>query len=128
MHALVIGNGGASKAVCYVLKQLNIPFSVAARNGLGDYLLTEIDKEVIQAHRLIIQTTPIGMFPNTAEELPFSLNGVGKEHFCYDLIYLPEETSFLKTVKLKGAKTLNGLKMLHLQADEAHSIWMNSKT
>jgi shikimate dehydrogenase len=128
MRALVIGNGGASKAVCYALKQLNIPFSVAARNGLGDYLLTEIDKEVIQAHRLIIQTTPIGMFPNTAEELPFSLNGVGKEHFCYDLIYLPEETSFLKTVKLKGAKTLNGLKMLHLQADEAHSIWMNSKT
>lgn len=128
MHALVVGNGGASKAVCYVLKQLHIPFSVAARNGKGDCLLTEINKEMLQAHRLIIQTTPVGMFPNLAEALPFSLEGIGKEHFCYDLIYLPEETSFLKTAKLKGAKTLNGLNMLHLQADEAYSIWMNSKT
>ncbi len=128
MRALVIGNGGASKAVCYVLKQLNIPFSVAARNGKGDYLLTEIDKEMLQSHKLIIQTTSIGMFPNTAEALPFSLEGVGKEHFCYDLIYLPEQTSFLMTAKKQGAKTLNGLNMLHLQADEAYNIWMSSKT
>lgn len=128
MQALVIGNGGASKAVCYVLKQLHIPFSVAARNSQGDYLLTEIDKEMLQAHKLIIQTTPIGMFPNTAEALPFSLEGIGKEHYCYDLIYLPAETSFLKTAKKQGAKTLNGLNMLHLQADESYNIWMSSKT
>jgi len=128
MRALVIGNGGASKAVCYVLQQLHIPFIVAARNGKGDYLLTEIDKEMLQAHKLIIQTTPVGMFPNQLEELPFSLEGIGKEHFCYDLIYLPEETSFLKKAKQKGSKTINGLKMLHAQAEEAYNIWMKSKT
>jgi shikimate dehydrogenase len=127
ISTLVIGNGGASKAVCYVLEELKIPYEVVSRRAQKaaleiDYL--EVNAAKIEAHKLIVNTSPVGMFPHDDEKIALDLGGIGSTHYCYDLIYLPEKTGFLKEAELRGAKIKNGLEMLHLQADEAFRIWM----
>lgn len=123
--ALILGNGGASKAVQFVLKNRSIPFFVVSRtpNKAQEVSYSELDAKTVARFKLIINATPLGMFPNTTEmpEVDFTL--LTKEHLVYDLIYQPTETLFLKEAKKKGASTLNGLSMLRLQAEASWKIW-----
>ena len=140
--ALILGSGGASKAVQYVLRKENIPYKIASRafksevrnvetspqwrlheSGIG---YEEINATGFSPYSIIINTTPVGMFPNVNEclELPYST--IESRHIFIDLIYNPEETLFLKNARLKGASTYNGLKMLHEQAEASWRIWNNS--
>lgn len=127
-EALVIGNGGAAKAVQVALKQMHIPYKILARSGEFDIHLNDANSLNLSHYKLIIQTTPVGMFPNVEDRLNFDFSELSSEHFCYDLIYLPPETQFLKAASKASANTINGLQMLHLQADEAYRIWMDSET
>ncbi len=120
-RALVLGNGGASKAVQYVLSKRKIPFTIISRSGANKYI--DINKELIESHLLIINTTTLGMHPNvdTSPDVPYQW--LTPQHFCYDLVYNPAETLFLKNAKNAGSGTKNGLEMLHLQAEAAWEIW-----
>ncbi len=122
--ALILGTGGASKAVEYVLEQLNINFQYVSRTK-SEQTITyhEIDEHLMKKATVIINTSPIGMYPNieTAPEIPYQFISV--QHLLYDLVYNPEVTLFLKKGIEKGAKTKNGLEMLHLQAERSWEIW-----
>lgn len=122
--ALVLGTGGASLAVAYVLEKLNIPFLKISRTK-KDKCITygELDTAIVSSHTLIINTTPAGMYPKVDEcpELPYA--SIGKEHLLYDLIYNPDETKFLQLGKQNGAAIKNGLEMLYLQAEASWRIW-----
>ena len=123
--ALVLGTGGASKAVVAALEQLNIDFRHVSRTPEDENTLSyeQLNEDIISEHKLIINTTPLGMYPKTdaCPDIPYEALTPG--HLLYDLVYNPEETLFLKKGKEKGAKTKNGLEMLHLQAEEAWRIW-----
>lgn len=123
--ALVIGNGGASKSVWAALNQLGIEYITAARNPRAGHEI-QID-HLTHGHfiecNLVINTTPVGMFPNVEELLPLPYEAIRKEHYCFDLIYLPEKTPFLLQAEKRGAKIMNGHKMLILQAEKAWEIW-----
>lgn len=123
-HALILGSGGASKAVQYALKQLNITFDIVSRTKTSHTLAyEELTRAVLNNAKIIINTTPLGMYPNvnTYPELPYK--AIKQDHICYDLIYNPDETQFLKKAKLQGATTINGLQMLLLQAFKSYEIW-----
>lgn len=123
-HALVLGTGGASLAVCYVLKKLGISFQNVSRNkkpGVLSY--NDLTEEIIFMHPLIINTTPLGMQPHTDECPALPYNAISSNHLLYDLIYNPAETRFLSLGKAQGAAIKNGLEMLHLQAEASWHIW-----
>jgi len=124
-NALVLGSGGASKAVTYALRKLNISYKIVSRTPKGDNQISydDITSEMFASHKVIINTSPLGMFPNIdkAPALPYS--EVTSNHLFYDLVYNPEETLFLKKGKEKGATIKNGIDMLHLQAKGAWEIW-----
>jgi len=122
--ALILGTGGASKAVIYALKQLQIQTLIVSRNGETTY--EDLSKEIIQNHTIIINCTPVGTFPDTdlAPEIPYQF--ITKNHLVYDLIYNPAETLYLKKCKENGAVTKNGLQMLEIQAEESWKIWNSS--
>lgn len=124
-NALIFGSGGASKAVQYVLKKNNIPYNVVTRHckTQHDIGYSEAYDKGFYPFSLVINTTPIGMFPNISEclELPYST--IEPHNIFIDLIYNPEETLFLKNARLMGVTTFNGLKMLHEQAEAAWKIW-----
>lgn len=122
--ALILGTGGSSNAVQYALQQLGIPYQLVSREKSANHLIySEIDQPILQEHTLIINTTPLGMFPNTdvAPELPYQF--LTPRHFLFDLIYNPEQTLFLKRGAAQGATTSNGYQMLLLQAEESWRIW-----
>ncbi len=124
LKALVLGTGGASEAARYVLNELSIPFQIVSRKKSGNTLTySEIDKWVLQKTRLIINTTPLGMYPDINQAPDIAYEHLSKYHILYDLIYNPEETLFLKEGKRAGAKVKNGLEMLHLQAEASWKIW-----
>lgn len=128
-RALVLGTGGSSKAVAYVLTQLRIPFTrVSTKEGPGLLTYGELTAEILAQHKLIINTTPVGMYPNTEAELPLPLESVGPQHLFYDLIYNPEETTFLAAGRQHGAVTKNGFEMLVLQAEASWAIWSRQGT
>jgi len=125
--ALVIGTGGAAKAVAYVLKEigievLNISRTPQKRNEFG---FEDINEYMLKACKLIINTSPVGMFPNDHETIPFPFSFLTSEHLVVDLIYNPEETLFLKEAKANGAMILNGASMLKEQALKSWDIWNN---
>lgn len=125
-EALILGSGGASKAVQAGLTDLNIPYNQVSRTRQGgDYTYDQFktNPEIISRFKLIINTTPLGMFPNneTMPDLPYAR--IQKGTFFYDLIYNPEETAFMAQGKKYGAKTKNGLEMLELQAEKSWDIW-----
>ncbi len=124
-RALILGSGGASKAIANVLKKLGIQVLFVSRNPKGDHQISyaDINEYVIKHHLLIINTTPLGTFPNVEEmpTLPYHL--LTPQHFLYDLVYNPTETQFLKKGKEKGAICINGEQMLKIQAEEAWKIW-----
>jgi shikimate dehydrogenase len=126
--ALVLGTGGSSKAVQQALKKLGVPFKTASREkGKGSYSYEEIEKkpEIISKAKLIINTTPLGMTPNTNSMPPIDCDLLNDSHFVYDLIYNPARTIFLQKAEMQGATIKNGLEMLHLQAEKAWAIWNN---
>lgn len=125
-RALVLGNGGAARAVKHVLKKIGIDFITVTRRGGGDILYEQLNEYILRHHLFVINTTPVGMSPQVNEVLPFPFEHMGEKHFCVDLIYNPTETLFLENCRKKGAKTLNGLSMLHLQAEKAFEIWTNT--
>jgi shikimate 5-dehydrogenase len=116
-HAVILGTGGASQAVQYVLHQLNIPFRLITHKELDANTITQLAP-------IIINTTPLGMHPNTDTAPNIDYNQLTDKHLIYDLVYNPTETQFLKFAKQQGATTQNGLAMLHCQADAALKIWL----
>jgi len=140
--ALILGTGGASAAVQWVLQKLNIQFQIVSRKGnaieantLEENTLEantemkaslsydQLSTSVIESHTLIINTSPLGMYPNTNEAPPIAYEGITAQHHLYDLVYNPTETLFMKNGLAKGATVQNGLAMLHIQAEESWAIW-----
>lgn len=126
-RALILGTGGASKAIAYGLQRLGIGFDFVSRSNKKDvkFLYSELTEAIISEYPIIINCTPIGTFPNVdaCPDLPY--NAITKDHILFDLIYNPEQTKFLKNGHQKGAITINGEEMLRLQAEKAWKIWNN---
>lgn len=122
--ALILGTGGASKAVGYVLKQLHIPFQYVSRTSKGNVLAySHLDEAAIAKHMLIINTTPLGMKPYEGLFPDIPYYSIGTRHLLYDLIYTPPETPFLIKGKAQGATIKNGYEMLIGQAEASWKIW-----
>lgn len=123
LKALVLGTGGAAKAVCYVLDRLDIQYLMISRGNKGDMTYDELKKHHIEDHHLIINTTPLGMHPRIEEcpDIPYKY--LTYKHFLYDLVYNPEKTLFLNCGLNNHAKIMNGLQMLQLQAEKSWDIW-----
>ncbi|PWA06106.1 shikimate dehydrogenase family protein [Flavobacterium psychrotolerans] len=122
--ALILGTGGASKGVAFALKELNIQYTFVSRkaseNAIG---YDQIDAAIFNNYHIIINSTPLGTSPNTAEFPPIPYQFFTQKHIAFDLIYNPAETKFLKKAKEKGAVIKNGLEMLVFQAEKAWEIW-----
>lgn len=124
MRALVLGTGGAAKAVRKALEQSGIAYLSVSRNAdKRDICYDQLEEKIIRSYLLIINTTPLGMYPKVNEKPPIPYHLLSTRHYCYDLIYNPENTAFMKASKYEGAKTKNGLEMLHLQAEKSWEIW-----
>jgi shikimate dehydrogenase len=123
--ALILGTGGASRAVQYVLRKLGIGYLLVSRKGLKSDQLTYplVTSSIIRNHQLIINCTPVGMYPDTEEKPELLYRYIGKEHILIDLIYNPAETQFVRLGKLAGATTVNGQVMFEKQAEESWKIW-----
>lgn len=122
--ALVLGTGGASKAVAYTLEKLKIKYKFVSRNAKENgFLYDEINEKIVQEFVIIINCTPLGTHPNidTCPDIPYKC--LTKKHLLYDLIYNPSESLFLQKGKEQGAVIKNGLEMLELQAEKAWKIW-----
>jgi len=123
--ALVLGTGGAAKAVWYVLEKLNISYLKVSRSK-GDLLYEDVDQDVISKHQLIINTTPLGMSPHIDQCPAIPYEALTADHILFDLIYNPEVPLFLKQGEARGATIKNGLEMLELQAEKSWSIWTST--
>ncbi|WP_185867041.1 shikimate dehydrogenase family protein [Blattabacterium cuenoti] len=126
LKALILGTGGVSKAISFVLKQLQIPYQYVSRKKNMDFLVYEdINQNLLKEYKIIINCTPLGTYPNVhaCPSLPYQY--VSNKHYFYDLVYNPNKTLFLKKAEEKGALIKNGLEMLHIQADESWKIWQN---
>ena len=122
--ALILGTGGASKAVAYVLGELDIAYTYVSRTPAhGQIAYGAIDKEILERYTVIVNCTPIGTFPNVEEKPAIPYHFLTKEHLLFDLIYNPEKTAFLRAGESQGASISNGLRMLELQAEKAWKIW-----
>jgi shikimate dehydrogenase len=124
-RALILGTGGASKAVAYVLRNLGIEVSFLSRNPSNEnqFSYEDANELMVDAFNLIVNCSPIGTFPNVNEMSAFPIQHVNKDHLVIDLIYNPEQTKLLRLAKEHGADTLNGLSMLQHQAIKAWEIW-----
>jgi shikimate dehydrogenase len=126
--AIVLGSGGSSKSVCFVLKKLGLNVNQISRvRKPGMLIYSDIDQALIENTDLIVNTTPLGMFPKIDEKPDINYNLLTANHILFDLVYNPELTSFLRMGIKKGCKTISGLKMLHAQADKAWQIWNDDK-
>lgn len=122
--ALVLGSGGASKAVCHGLKLLGISFDVVSRNAeTGRLTYTNLDEALLASHQLIVNTTPMGMYPAVDSFPPIPYEFLGEKHLLFDLVYNPVETIFMKKGLEYGATVKNGYEMLVLQAERSWEIW-----
>lgn len=122
--ALIFGDGGAAMAVKYVFNKLQIPFISVVRNAHPDAVLySSVTKDVLEEYTILVNTTPLGMFPNIDSFPPIPYQHLSEQHLAYDLVYNPEETQFLAKAKAQGAAIKNGLEMLHLQAERSWDIW-----
>lgn len=123
--ALILGTGGAAKAVAYVLEKLEIDYKFVSRNPKSKKEISyqELTKELIGKHCLVVNCTPLGTHPKTDAYPNIPYEYITKKHLLYDLIYNPSETVFLKKGKEKGASIKNGLEMLEQQAEKAWKIW-----
>lgn len=122
--ALILGTGGASKAIAYVLEIMNFDYVfVSRKKKKGTITYDQLNHKVMASHYLIVNTTPLGTFPNTQEFPNIPYQFLSKDHVLFDLIYNPQETEFLKRGFAKGARVVNGLRMLEHQAKKAWAIW-----
>ncbi|MEO5999049.1 MAG: shikimate dehydrogenase [Chitinophagaceae bacterium] len=128
-RALILGTGGAAKAIMYVLEKLEIKYITVTRknNGLVYPLMSysELTDELIRSHTLIINTTPLGMYPDINVAPPINYEMITPSHYLFDVVYNPEKTLFLKQGEDKGASIQNGFDMLIIQAEESWKIWNN---
>jgi shikimate dehydrogenase len=124
--ALILGSGGSSKAVQGALQKLNIPYQVVSRQAASGHLAYEDltkDPAIVSSANLIVNTTPLGMSPETNHYAPIPYDALTENHYVYDLIYNPARTLFLQKAEMRNAKIKNGLEMLHVQAEKAWAIW-----
>ncbi|MBN2518865.1 MAG: shikimate dehydrogenase [Bacteroidales bacterium] len=123
--ALILGTGGASKAIKYIFKKLNIEFISASIEELkeNEIRYEEIDEKMMKQRLIVVHCTPLGTYPDINTFPPIPYNFITPDHILFDLVYNPSETVFLRRGKEKGAKIKNGLEMLHLQAEKAYEIW-----
>src|SRR5690606_25782046 len=126
--ALILGTGGASKGVAYGLKNLDIPFDFVSRvaNENANFTYKDLTETIIKSFPVIINCTPIGTHPNVNECPQIPYDAVSKQHLLYDLIYNPIQSKFLICGEIKGATTVNGFRMLELQAEKSWEIWSMS--
>ena len=129
-HALILGTGGAAAAVEWVMKDLNIAYQFVSRSpdntGSDKTKIIGYDQvtpEIIESHSLIINTSPVGMYPNVNDTPNLPYEAITSKHHLFDLIYNPGETLFLQKGRQRGATIQNGLEMLHIQAEESWKIW-----
>lgn len=123
-NALVLGTGGSSKAVLYALKQLGIQaLQVSRSNQKADFTYSELTIELLNSVQIIINTTPVGMFPHVNDLPPLPVSVLTKKQLVYDLIYNPDPTLLLKQAKQAGCRVKSGYEMLKLQAEESRKIW-----
>lgn len=123
-NVLILGSGGASKAIKYVLKNLKINYSTVSRHkGKSEFVYENLNNEIINRFDMIINCSPIGTYPKIKDCPNIPYTSLTKEHILYDLIYNPIETLFLKKGREIGCKTKNGLEMLEIQANESWRIW-----
>jgi len=123
-RALILGTGGASKAVEHGLRSLGIATTFVSRTPRGKMLCyDDLTPAVMARYNVVVNATPLGTFPDTdcCPDIPYSLLTAG--HLCFDLVYNPDKTLFLQKAEAQGATIKNGLEMLHIQADEAWKIW-----
>lgn len=124
--ALVFGTGGASKAVQYVLHQHKIPFTLVSRNPkMGAVSYADLDVDLAEKSTLWINCTPVGMHPNIDEVLPLPFSALTTRHTVIDLVYNPNITLLMAMAEKHGAKSENGLQMLHYQAQKAWELWQS---
>lgn len=126
--ALILGTGGSSKSVQEALIKLKIAFKLVSREASrGNYTYKDLEKnpKIISDANLIINTTPLGMHPNTNSMPPIDYELLTADHYVYDLIYNPARTMFLQKAEMRGATAKNGLEMLHVQAEKSWNIWNN---
>ncbi|MCK0190243.1 shikimate dehydrogenase [Arenibacter sp. F20364] len=122
--ALILGTGGASKAVAFVLNKLGISHKFVSRNPKDNQLnYTDLNQEVLLQHTVIINCTPLGTYPNIQDKPDIPYNFITSHHLLFDLIYNPEKTAFLLAGEQHGGKISNGSKMLQFQAEKSWEIW-----
>lgn len=123
-NALILGTGGASKAIAYVFQKLNITFKFVSRIEQENMLTYEmLDAEIMNEYSIVVNCTPVGTHPTIENAPPIPYQYVSDKHLLYDLIYNPAETKFLQEGKKQGANIKNGLEMLELQAEKSWEIW-----
>lgn len=123
-RALILGTGGASKAVAYVLKKLGIAFTFVSRTpGPGELDYSDLNRELMHTHTILINCTPLGTYPNITNKPDIPYGSITPKHLLYDLIYNPDKTEFLRRGEQAGARIINGAKMLEFQAEKAWEIW-----
>ena len=123
--ALILGTGGASLAVAYVLKELGIRYFFASRNPQNNQTCSyeQVTPLLLEKCKLVVNTTPVGQFPHNVEKPDLDYSSLTDQHVLYDLIYNPETTAFLQEGISRGARYCNGLSMLEIQAEESYKIW-----
>ncbi|MBN8692428.1 MAG: shikimate dehydrogenase [Bacteroidetes bacterium] len=126
-RALIFGTGGSSKAVAYALKSIGVEYyfvtSSNSKKTRNTFFYSELNPVILKQFLLLVNCTPVGMFPNIYEAPAIPYEQVTANHLAYDLIYNPQETLFLKKCREQGATTINGLSMLKLQAEKSWEIW-----
>jgi len=129
VEALILGTGGASKAVQFVFSKIGIPYRLVSNSKYpGSLSYEDLNDSILKQKLLIINTTPIGMYPKVDQAPKLKYEDLGRAHYLFDLIYNPERTMFLKHGMAAGSKIMNGKPMLIAQAEAAWSIWNSAKT
>lgn len=127
--ALILGTGGVSKAVQYIVQKMGLAYRYVSRKpGVHNFSYEQLTPAIMQEYTLIVNTTPLGMYPNITEAPPIPYEALTPKHYLFDMVYNPEKTLFLKMGKERGAMIKNGYDMLEIQADESWKIWTTSNT
>lgn len=122
--ALILGTGGASKAIAYVFKELKIKYKFVSRSPeKKQFSYNDLDKEILSKYKVIVNCTPLGTHPDIVQKPAIPYQHITENHLLFDLIYNPEKTAFLQEGETKGATTCNGYRMLELQAEKSWKIW-----
>jgi shikimate dehydrogenase len=122
-QSLILGSGGASKAVQTALYDMGIPYQIVSRQGGANLNYEDLTEQILSDYRLIVNTTPLGMSPNTNACPPLPYHWLNAGHQLYDLVYNPTDTKFMQMGRARGAQVLNGLPMLYAQAEKSWEIW-----